>query len=141
MYGKRENELCMCADYDMICHFSPWQKLCVTEMPEISSNSDSQSGSSSDSSSDTLSSLGSVDLENEDDDEGLSVCSVDSDSQRGQAVSRKIKVRHSNYWCNVIHKVDILINVLLYFSNFLDRLRLLNYCRCYNLIEQFVCIV
>ncbi|KAM9486251.1 bromodomain adjacent to zinc finger domain protein 2B isoform 2-T3 [Clarias gariepinus] len=67
------------------------EKLCVTEMPEISSNSDSQSGSSSDSSSDTLSSLGSVDLENEDDDEGLSVCSVDSDSQRGQAVSRKIK--------------------------------------------------
>ncbi|XP_047011907.1 bromodomain adjacent to zinc finger domain protein 2B isoform X9 [Ictalurus punctatus] len=65
------------------------QKLCTT-VPEISSSSDSQSGSSSDSSSDTLSSLGSVDLENED-DEDVSVCSVDSGSQRGQRVSRKVK--------------------------------------------------
>ncbi|MCJ8732668.1 hypothetical protein PDJAM_G00213940 [Pangasius djambal] len=65
------------------------EKLCMT-VPEISSNSDSQSGSSSDSSSDTLSSLGSVDLENED-DEDLSVCSIDSDSQRGQRVSRTVK--------------------------------------------------
>ncbi|XP_058248969.1 bromodomain adjacent to zinc finger domain protein 2B isoform X3 [Hemibagrus wyckioides] len=66
------------------------EKLCMT-VAEISSNSDSQSGSSSDSSSDTLSSLGSVDLENEDDDEDLSVCSVDSDSQRRHRVNRKVK--------------------------------------------------
>ncbi|XP_060786081.1 bromodomain adjacent to zinc finger domain protein 2B isoform X3 [Neoarius graeffei] len=65
------------------------KKLCTT-VPEISSNSDSQSGSSSDSSSDTLSSLGSIDLENED-DEDLSICSRESDSQRGQRVSRKVK--------------------------------------------------
>ncbi|TSM68836.1 Bromodomain adjacent to zinc finger domain protein 2B [Bagarius yarrelli] len=60
---------------------------CMT-VAEISSTSDSQSRSSSDSSSDTLSSLGSVDLENEDDDEDLSVCSMDSDTQ---SVSRKVK--------------------------------------------------
>lgn len=73
-------------------------------MTENSSNSDSQSGSSSDSSSDTLSSLGSVDLENEDDDEDLSVCSVDSDSQRGQKVSRKVKVGYNNAYVGYIAK-------------------------------------